>query len=566
MSNRPVSVEDIIEGSRNDNNLLSKPKFLSKQQREKFASLKQEKELTKKRYSKSKPVKRIRYEEEEGDEDELKLDKKAKVKKTQKFSFDWDAHEDTSTDFNPLVAYEEPEDDLGYLGKHWSEKKLEDMDARDWRIFKDDYNITAKGGGEISNPLRSWQESGIDIRILDILTKKLGYSEPTPIQRSAIPLGLQPRDLVGIAETGSGKTIAFLIPLLNYILNIDPDYLKFDYAKEININKPLGLILAPTRELAIQISQEIEKFTSYLNYNVVTIIGGHKYEETIHSIDSGVDIVVATPGRLIDSLERGIINLDLCYFFTMDEADRMIDMGFEKSLNNILDYLPLNPINNNFKIDQRITLMFTATITPPIEKITKNYLINPAYLTIGNPNNLIDNIEQKFEFFESSNNNDEIDDKKFDKILEQIKKTNSKIIIFANFKKTCELLAVKLSSKGIEDHIVIHGSKSQELREVAIENFRSNKVNILIATDVAARGLDVPNVGLVINYQMSKKFEEYIHRIGRTGRAGNQGKSYTIIDYNDVDIFLPLKKFLSKGGKKCPEWLLRNLNTQVLKD
>ncbi|KAK7681063.1 hypothetical protein QCA50_015900 [Cerrena zonata] len=159
MSNRPVSVEDIIEGSRNDNNLLSKPKFLSKQQREKFASLKQEKELTKKRYSKSKPVKRIRYEEEEGDEDELKLDKKARVKKTQKFSFDWDAHEDTSTDFNPLVAYVQPEDDLGYLGKHWSEKKLEDMDARDWRIFKDDYNITAKGGGEISNPLRSWQES-----------------------------------------------------------------------------------------------------------------------------------------------------------------------------------------------------------------------------------------------------------------------------------------------------------------------------------------------------------------------------------------------------------------------
>lgn len=555
---RPVSVEDLIL----QNLEAAKPKFVSRKQRN------LRKEASKPAKSTNQLDSSVPNKRSHEDDQPQKVPEPAKKKPLRKYAFDWDLEDDTSSEYAPLVTVDvsKPRNQVLKSEKHWSQKPLDQMTARDWRIFKDDYNITSKGG-DLPNPLRLWEEHPqLPAKLVDILKNTLNYQEPTPIQRAAIPLALEHRDVVGIAETGSGKTLAFLLPLLTYITNIEPEYMKYEHSQEINSNKTLGLILAPTRELALQISAECQKFTKPLGLSVVTIIGGHQYEETVHSLQNGVHIVVATPGRLIDSLERGLISLEKCYHLIMDEADKMIDMGFEKSLQQILGYLPtsdhlLSSLDTRiFRIKKRTTLMFTATITPAIEKITKNYLVDPGYLYIGNANELVDNIEQKFEYLgETPGDKQTVDPKRLRRlvnVLEQHKKKGAfSVIIFANYRNVVEQLADELAERNFGGVAVIHGSKNQEARERAIKSFRAKESSVLIATDVAARGIDVPHVSMVVNFQMSNKFEEYIHRIGRTGRAGQQGESFTFIDDGDSETFQGLKKFLSRGGYKIPEWL-----------
>lgn len=558
---RPVSVEDLILQNANS----AKPKFISKKKRQQRTKVSKP-EIAKPEIAKPEIAKRLREEEHESIPQQS-LRKVARLQ-NEKYSFEWNTEEDTSQSYQPLVTLEPVTRSDIEVGKpsHWKDKPLLEMTPRDWRIFKDEFSISSKGS-DVSNPMRSWQEEQIPETMVDILTKTLGYSEPTPVQRATIPNALRHRDVVGIAETGSGKTLAFLLPLLSYILNIESEYMKYEHTKEANGNKALGLILAPTRELALQITKEAEKFATPLGLSVVTIIGGHQYEETVHSLRNGVHIVVATPGRLVDSLERGIISLEKCYHLTMDEADKMIDMGFEKSLQSILEYLPTSDSleksidSRIFRITKRTTLMFTATITPSIEKITKNYLTNPAYIFVGNANEVVDNISQQFEYTADVAPLQELDEKRLAKMVRILKahaqKHELSVIIFANFKRTVEQLADELVTKGFPNVAVIHGSKTQEAREKAVDSFRTKKANVLIATDVAARGLDVPHVSLVVNFHMSKKFEEYIHRIGRTGRAGQKGESYTFLDDGDRETFPELKRFLSRGGYKIPEWLYR---------
>lgn len=550
---RPVSVEDLIQLRAQ----AEKPRFLSKKKREKL------KESSVQEPSSSKP-KRPKVHHVETTIETVK-----RPKPHGKFVFDWVDEEDTSVSYLPLVTLEAPSaSDSLTRNTHWSEKPLSEMTPRDWRIFKDDYEITAKGA-DIVNPLRRWSEEELlPPRVRLILEDKLGYKEPTPIQRAAIPMALRSRDVVGIAETGSGKTLAFLLPILVYLLNIEDAYMTREHKLEANNNNALALVLAPTRELALQITKEAEKFTQTLGFSVVSVIGGHQYEETIHSLRNGVHIVVATPGRLVDSLERGIINLLKCYHLTLDEADKMIDMGFEKSLQSILLYLPTEQTlastldGRIFGIKKRASLMFTATISPAIEKITKNYLTLPGYLYVGSANSVVDNIEQKFEYFTTPVEDKQDVDKarlaKLIKLLEVHRREHEmSVIIFANFKRVVERLAEELSHKNFGKVATVHGSKSQDARELAIESFRSKDCSILVATDVAARGLDVPHVTLVVNFQMSTRFEEYIHRIGRTGRAGKQGQSSTYIDDDDSGVFPELKKFLSRGGYRIPDWLYR---------
>lgn len=588
---RPVSVEDLLDSSSQSS--IVKPRFLTKKERKKLALEKKHNEkieLVNRLHLRHETVKRVHAPDPE--EELVDLLKKPKIVSAAsqstkssgktKFNFEWKLEDDTSSQYEPLVTYEDDSSNLdvktAISDSHWSEKPLELMTARDWRIFREDFSISSKGS-DIANPLRAWKESSIPSQLIELMIESFGYENPTPIQRTTIPLALSQRDVVGIAETGSGKTLAFLVPLLSYLLSIDSNYMELDHKKEINSNKPLGLILAPTRELALQITKEASKFGERLGFNVVTIIGGHQYEETIHSLRNGVHIVVATPGRLIDSVERGLINLSRCHYLIMDEADKMIDMGFEKSLQSIMSFLPAADDvleREIYKIKKRVTLMFTATMSAPIEKITKNYLTNPAYLYVGNVGEAIDNIDQKFEYINSSNESagnfnsaEELDPAKTSKMLSFVKShvhqesSSYSIIIFANYKRICELLSSFLEQHGFNKNVVIHGSKSQEFRERAIDSFRSKKANILIATDIAARGIDVPNVSLVINYQMSRKFDEYIHRIGRTGRAGNKGTSYTIMDDSDLEVFPELKKFLAKGHKKCPNWLLQHESTRI---
>ena len=565
---RPVLIDDLISSSQDQ---ISKPKFLKKSQR---GGVNESNIVFQ---SKSKKRK---FDINNGDDDDdndnnnnnndhNKDDtiKPKTVKQKNKFNFEWNEDEDTSNGYKPLVELDYGDDDLALSLKPWWDKSLSEMTQRDWRVFNEEYSINIRTSSKVlaNNPLRNWQESDISPEVLDMINK-LGYHDPTPIQRAAIPNALAVKDIIGIAETGSGKTLAFLVPLMNYLLKIDDNYLKYEHSLEENSNKPLGLVLAPTRELAIQITQESIKLGEALGFNTLSIIGGHRYEETINSTKNGVHIVVATPGRLIDSLEQNLLNLLNCYYLIMDEADRMIDMGFEKSLQRILSYLPSNDSLNRgihrslFKTEKRITQMFTATISPPIEQITKNYLVDPVYLRIGNINQKGNNIDQQFEFLGTEiQTNNELNKLRSDRLIQIIKNhinSNPKysIVIFANFKMIVEELSYLLSQKQLTN-VTIHGSKSQQAREKAIEEFRSSKVSILVATDIAARGIDIPNVSLVINYQMTKKFDEYIHRIGRTGRAGKKGTSFTFIDNSNEDLLMDLKKFLTKGKKKLPKWL-----------
>lgn len=479
-------------------------------------------------------------------------------KSKNKFNFDWDENDDTTKDYTPLVELDSISDnDDPLLTKppsvHWSLKPLDDMTNTDWRDLKDEFNIISKGTH--INPIRTWDESHVNQRIIDGLYS-LGFPTPTPIQRAAIPIAIKEKDIIGIAETGSGKTIAYIIPLLNYILSIDDNYLQYEHLQESNLNKPLGLILAPTRELANQISSELSKFCEQLQLTSISIIGGHNYEKTINSLTNGIHIVVATPGRLIDCLERGIINLSNCYYMIFDEADRMIDMGFEKSLNSIYQYLP-NDLDQSskttFNITKKITLMFTATFSNSIESLTKKYLNDPARLVIGQVGEKVDTINQQFELLSSSK---DLDNKvnKLIKVITSHISTNPRhysIIIFANYIKVVEDISTDLSNKGF-DNLTIHGSKSQQARERSIDEFSKGNKRILIATDVAARGIDIANVSLVVNYQMSNKFDDYIHRIGRTGRAGNKGNSYTFLEDADKELFNDLRKFLRRN---VPKWL-----------
>ncbi|CAH6721625.1 pre-mRNA-splicing ATP-dependent RNA helicase Prp28p [[Candida] jaroonii] len=503
---RPVSIDELLA--------VNKPKFIRKDKR-----IRQEAKVVKK--------KKVVVEK-----DNFTTKPVVNPSKKDKFSFDWDEQDDTSQGFVPLVVDEGAYDDIGGRSD-WRDKNLQTMTSSDWRSFREEFNIKTKNCD--INPMRSWKESSLAPEIVKLLLE-LEFYDPTPIQRCSVPIA-EHKDIIGIAETGSGKTLAYLIPLMNHILKLPPVHLQNP------TDKPLGLVLAPTRELANQIKNEVDNFTS-LGINSVSIIGGHQYQETIDALNSGVHIVVATPGRLIDILEKKLLNLSDCNFLIFDEADRMIDMGFEKDLEKLYTYLPTT----------RRSLMFTATFSKSINDMTSKYLQDPAQLVIGKIGEKVDNITQQFEY------GDELtEDKKLGRLLTVLK--NRPTIIFANYIKTVEYLSQHLSEKGYKN-VTLHGSKSQMARERAIDEFSNNKVNILVATDVAARGIDI-DISCVVNYQMPKKIDEYIHRIGRTGRAGNYGYSFSFVDGNDEHLFVDLKKFLKKN---IPSWLERKTSQQTIRD
>lgn len=446
------------------------------------------------------------------------------------------------------------------LGRRWTEKSLSEMRERDWRIFKEDFGIATKGG-TLPNPMRSWKESNLPSRILDIVDK-VGYKEPTPIQRAAIPIAMQARDLIGVAATGSGKTAAFLLPLLTYISDLPP-------LDDINKNDgPYALILAPTRELVQQIEKEALKFAEPIGFKCVSIIGGHSIEEQAYALRNGAEIVVATPGRLVDCIERRLLVFSQCCYVIMDEADRMIDLGFEESVNKILDALPVSnekPDTDEAEDSQlmqrylgsrdryRQTMMFTATMPPLVERIAKKYLRRPATATIGNAGEAVETVEQQVEFVGSE------DARK--RRLQKILSSNMfapPIIVFVNIKRNCDTVKRDINQMGWSA-VTLHGSKTQEQREAALDSVRSGQTQVLVATDVAGRGIDVPDVSLVINFNMATSIENYTHRIGRTGRAGKSGVAITFLGNEDADVMYDLKQMLSKSAiSKVPEELRKH--------
>ncbi|KAJ1801483.1 mRNA splicing protein prp28 [Coemansia sp. RSA 2399] len=445
--------------------------------------------------------------------------------------------------------------------RHWSEKPLSEMRDRDWRIFREDYSISCKGGS-IPHPYRSWDESNIPSSILRVVDG-IGYREPTPIQRQAIPIGLQNRDLIGIAETGSGKTASFLIPMLAFIMT-QPKLSERNMA-----DGPYALILAPTRELAQQIETEAHKFARRLGFRSVSIVGGHDIEKQALALRNGAEIIIATPGRLRDCLERRVLVLNQCTYVVMDEADRMMDMGFEEDVNFILDALPVSNIkpdsydeedammSGEFKYRQ--TTMFSATMPAAVERLARKFLRKQATVTIGTAGKAVDTVEQRAEFVAG-------DEKRKQRLLSLLRSHSQPppFIVFVNQKKNVDLLGAELMRTHYSV-VTLHGGKTQEQREQALAKLRSGDADILVATDVAGRGIDVKDVSLVVNFDMAKDIESYTHRIGRTGRAGKRGLAITFLNaQDDRDVLYDLRKMISVSPmSRCPPELANHEAAQA---
>lgn len=442
--------------------------------------------------------------------------------------------------------------DSSGMGKHWSDKSLDEMSDRDWRIFREDFDIRIQGG-RATLPLRFWSEANLPAPIMQAI-EALGYEKPSPIQRQAIPVGLARRDIIGIAETGSGKTCAFLVPMLCYLLQLPPHY-----AARCADQGPLAIVMAPTRELAQQIDEECNKIGRFTSFHTVCVVGGQNIEDQGFRLRRGVEIVIGTPGRMLDCIENNYMVLNQCNYVILDEADRMIDMGFEPQVVAVLDAMGgLLKSEDEEQAEQqlqssqsifRVTAMFSATMPTEVELIARTYLRHPVMVRIGDVDSGKNKrIEQRVFFIAEG--------QKKTMLLDELRKLNSndKVIVFINTQKVGDTLSWQLESANFKVG-VLHGGRSQDQREETLEHFRASKIQILVATDVAGRGLDIPDVNLVINYDCPKKIQSYCHRIGRTGRAGKFGVAMTYITDADTEVMYDMKNYLDSTDSAVPPQL-----------
>ena len=346
---------------------------------------------------------------------------------------------------------------------------------------------------------------------IDANLKLRGYTELTSIQKAIIEKEITGRDAIVSAQTGSGKTIAFGLSIVSNIPNNN------------KVKKPPSvLIIAPTRELALQVQNELDWLYSKTSICIVSCVGGMDMRTEKRNLRKFPDIVLGTPGRLKDYLERELINLSKIKVVVLDEADRMIDLGFEPQVMGVLDAMPssnLKPENEDEMLEEnkvyRTTYMFSATMPPAVERLARKYLRRPVIVTIGRAGKATDNITQRVLVMKENEKQNALEQELYDI-------GDAKVIVFANTHRKCEAVTKQVEASGFFA-TMLHGGKSQEQREESIRGFRQGKYNILVATDVAGRGIDVPDVMLVINYDMPHTIEAYTHRIGRTGRAGRKG-------------------------------------------
>lgn len=359
-------------------------------------------------------------------------------------------------------------------------------------------------GDAIPPPSFEFVEGGFPSYVIDEIGKQ-GFTRPTAIQAQGWPIALSGRDMVGVAQTGSGKTLAYVLPAVVHI-NHQPGLQRGD--------GPIALILAPTRELAQQIQQVANDFGSCTNVNNTCIFGGAPKGPQIRDLERGVEIVIATPGRLIDFLERGVTNLKRCTYLVLDEADRMLDMGFEPQIRKIIEQI---------RPDRQV-LMWSATWPKEVRNLAEEFLHNYIHLNIGSLNlSANHNILQIVDVCE-----DYEKESKLMKLLAEISSENeTKTIVFVETKRKVDEITRAINRNGWKA-IAIHGDKSQQERDYVLNAFRNGRHGILVATDVAARGLDVEDVKFVINYDYPSNSEDYVHRIGRTGRSNNTGTAYTL--------------------------------------
>lgn len=343
--------------------------------------------------------------------------------------------------------------------------------------------------------------------------EEAGYESPTPIQAGAIPAALEGRDVLGIAQTGTGKTASFTLPMITRLAR-----------GRARARMPRSLVLCPTRELAAQVAENFDTYAKHVKLTKALLIGGVSFKEQETAIDRGVDVLIATPGRLLDHFERGKLLLTGIEIMVVDEADRMLDMGFIPDIERIFSLTPFT----------RQTLFFSATMAKEIERITNTFLSAPERVEIARQATTSENIEQAVVKFKASRKDREGSEKRkiLRALIEQEGDSVQNAIIFCNRKSDVDIVAKSLKKYGV-DAAPIHGDLDQSQRTKTLEGFRDGQLKVLVASDVAARGLDVPSVSHVFNFDVPGHAEDYVHRIGRTGRAGRSGKAITLCSPRD---------------------------------
>lgn len=366
----------------------------------------------------------------------------------------------------------------------------------------------------------SFQSLGLSQPLLKAISKK-GYNTPSPIQSKAIPPILQGNDVLASAQTGTGKTAGFTLPLL-HILSENP---KQKY-------RPIrALILTPTRELAAQVYANVKEYSEFLNLRSAVIFGGVNQKPQIATIKRGVDVLVATPGRLLDLINQNELSIKRVEIFVLDEADRMLDMGFLRDIERVMKFMP----------EKRQNLMFSATFSKDIKKLANGILNHPVQVEATPENTTVEAISQKVYRVAK--------EKKTDLIIKLIKDGNWKqVLVFTRTKHGANKLCKKMDQAGIKA-AAIHGNKSQAARTKALKGFKDGSISVLVATDIAARGLDIPLLPHVINFEIPNISEDYVHRIGRTGRAGAEGQAISLVSADETTFLKDIEKLI---GEKLP--------------
>ncbi|XP_046911503.2 ATP-dependent RNA helicase abstrakt [Dermatophagoides farinae] len=400
------------------------------------------------------------------------------------------------------------------------------------------YRITVEGES-LPPTITSFRSMKFPKCLLNSL-KKQNIKKPSPIQMQGLPAVLSGRDIIGIAFTGSGKTLVFVLPIIMFCLEQE---CKLAFQRN---EGPYGLIIVPSRELARQIFEIIEFYSQSValhdrkmpRLRTCLCIGGLSIKEQLETINHGVHIMVATPGRLIDMLEKKMVNLNVCRYLCMDEADRMIDMGFEEDIRTIFSYFN----------GQRQTLLFSATMPKKIQNFARSALVKPVTINVGRAGAASKDVVQEVEYVKP--------EAKIVHLLSCLQKTEPRVLIFAEKKQDVDAIHEYLLLKGVEA-VAIHGGKDQEERLRAVNEFKSGEKDVLVATDVASKGLDFPEIKHVINYDMPDDIENYVHRIGRTGRYGKKGIATTFINKSvDQSILLDMKHLLIEAKQKLPPFLI----------
>ena len=376
-------------------------------------------------------------------------------------------------------------------------------------------------------PVISWAELGTDPRITEALSK-VGITAPFPIQAMTLPVAIDGHDIIGQAKTGTGKTLGFGIPLLHRVCGQDdPAFAEMD-----SPGSPQALVIVPTRELAGQVAQDLKTASSLMNIRILTVYGGRAYEPQVEALKKGIEVVVGTPGRLLDLAQQGLLKLGHVRSLVLDEADEMLDLGFLPDVEKLMSLTP----------DGRQTMLFSATMPGAVVNLARRYMTQPTHIRASDPTDTGATVLATAQFVYRAHAMDKVE------MVARLLQSEGRglTIIFTRTKRTAAKVADELADRGFAA-AAIHGDLGQGAREQALRAFRNGKVDVLVATDVAARGIDVENVTHVVNYGCPEDEKTYLHRIGRTGRAGNTGVAVTFVDWDDLHRWTMINKALDLG-------------------